>query len=75
MFDPMYAGVDKRDGLFGFETFAEQLPSDGTCGHLESQISRAVHQFEDGVGSVVSWTVTELVYPSVASRSLGVSLC
>lgn len=54
-------------------TFAEDVPPHGHSGHLVSNVSWVVDEFEDGVGSVIPLAVAVFVDTSVTPRSVGIT--
>lgn len=51
----------------------QQLASNCPSRHFPSQVPGIIHKLQDGYGSIVSRTVTVLVYPRVSTWSFGIS--
>ena len=68
------AGCDHGLGTLLPHLPAQQLPANCTRCHRETQVSGVVHQLQDSVGCIISWTIAELVYPRVPTRPLGIPL-
>ena len=68
------AGCDHGLGTLLPDLLAQQLPANCTRCHRETQVSGVVHELQDSVGCIISWTIAELVYSRVPTRPLGIPL-